>query len=78
MVRECLSASTKKKCKPRGNVGESIPGKGQSWCKGPEVGRCFYVGGTEGGELTELSSMAHKGFSDYTPVVEDFRRAVTI
>lgn len=42
-------------------MGERVPGKGNSWCKGPEAGRGSYVGDTERGELTELGRVASKG-----------------
>lgn len=57
----CLQ-ELKNKCEPRGNIDERVPGKGKSWCKGPEAGRGSYVGGTERGELTELHRVAPKGF----------------
>lgn len=54
-------------------MGERVPGKGNSWCKGPEAGRGSYVGGTERGELTELHRVAPKGFYRLHPSSGEFQ-----
>ena len=49
-----------------------ILGKGNGQCRDPEAGRSSCVGGGEGGELTDLAQVVHKGSYRLHPGVEDF------
>lgn len=63
---------TRRESEPRGSLGRSILGKENGQCRDPEAGRGSCVGGGEGGELTDLDQVAHKGPCRLHPRVEDF------